>query len=189
MTRYWAGNKQVQAWGLKIFKTVILANLAFIVCWIAIESLIEFIKVLNGASILSPFCTADCSPFWMITLFILLNISIIGLLLAIWKAPTGFWLNFLLVLWGFFGVVYISDAWNFSWQPSAYYSAYPDNVPSYMDYITGNLLFWAWGVLGVAQLYLPKHIRKYVIWLHSSIVSIMLIGGILVNLYSYGFGK
>ena len=185
MTKYWAENKQVQAWGLKIFKTVILASLAFAVCWVAIESLIEFIKILKGASILSPFCTADCSPFWMISLFVLLSVSIIGLLLAIWKSPKGFWFNFLLVSWGILGLMYISDAWDFSWQPSAYYSAYPGNVPTYTDYITGDLIYWAWCVIGVGQLYLPKRIRKYVIWGHSSVAFIMVIRAILMNLYSY----
>ena len=189
MQKYWAENKQVQAWGLKIFKTIILASFALVVCWIAIESLIEFIKILKKASMLSAFCTAECNPFWMFTLFILLNISIIGLLLAIWRSPKGFWFNLLLVLWGFLGVMYISDAWDFSWQPSSYYSAYPDNVPTYIGYITRNLLYWGWCVMGIVQLYLPKRIRKYVIWTHSSVVIIMAVGKILINLYSYGFGK
>ena len=184
MTKYWAENKQVQAWGIKIFKIVILGTLALLVLYIGIEAWIDFIKLADARFVPARYCTIDCSVFWMITLFGLLSISIIGLLLAVWTAPKGFWLNFLLVVWGFLGVMYISDAWEFSWQPGGYYGAYPDNVPTYMGYITRNLLYWIWCVVGVAQIYLPKRIRRYVMWAHCSITAIMIVGGVMINMYT-----
>ena len=185
MQKYWAENSRVQKWGLTIFKSIILGSLAISVCYIGVVSLIDFIKLSNNHLVADSFCAGECSPFWIIFLFLLLSVSIVGVVVSVWKAPKGFWLNFLLVLCGILGVIYMEDAWAFSWQPGSYYSAYPDHVPTYMGYITRNLLYWIWCVIGVGQIYLPKRPRNYIMWTYVSISAIMVVGGLIINMHSY----
>lgn len=177
MQKYWAANKQVQTWGFRIIKFIVLGSFAFVVCYVTAESLIDFLKLSYIDFRPVRFCSTDCSPFWMISLFILLVVSSVALLFAIWKAPKGFWLNFLLVFWGFFGLMYLEDGWSYSWQPKVYSWTLLDGI-NYTEYVNRNLLIWMWAALGVAQIYLPKRVRKYVIGAHCSILGIMMLAGV-----------
>ena len=177
MQKYWAENKQVQAWGFRIIKTIILGSFGLLICAFAIETVADFIKLVRNSSVVVPQCTPDCNFFVTVSLFCLLCLYQIGLLIGLIKCPKGFWLNFLLVFWGISGLMYLEDGWAYSWQPQSYSWTLLDGR-SYMQYINRSLIGWMVAVIGVSQIYLPKRVRKHVIWCHSGVVGLIgLIGG------------
>ena len=85
------------------------------------------------------------------------------------------------MFWGFFGLVYLEDAGSYSWQPLSY--SWNLELMTYAQYIRRGLFVWAWAALGVAQLYLPKRVRKYVIAAHCSLTGIMMVGGLIREIF------
>ena len=63
MTKYWAGNKQVQTRGFRIIKMLILGSFGILVCAYAIETVADFIKLIRDPSVLELYCTSDCDFF------------------------------------------------------------------------------------------------------------------------------
>lgn len=180
MKKYWAENQQVQKWGFLVIKTLVLGSFGIVICEIARETISDFIPLFRNPSLMVPYCTPDCNISWMVGLFGLLCVYEIGLLIGLLKCPKGFWLNFLLVFWGFLGLMYLEDAWQYSWRQKEYSWTFLEGF-SYSDYIGRNLIFWAWAAIGVLQVYLPVRVRKYVIGTHAGILLLLgLFGGIMV---------
>ena len=182
MQKYWTENKQVQTWGLRIIKTIILGSFGILVCAFAIETVPDFISLIRNPAVLEPYCTSDCNFSVTVGLFCLLSLYQVGLLLGLIKCPKGFGLNFLLVFWGFIGLMYLEDAWQYSWQQKTYTWTFAEGI-SYKDYIGRNLIFWMWSAIGVLQVYLRPPIRKYVISTHCAILGIMFLIGAIMNLF------
>lgn len=179
MKKYWAENQQVQKWGLLIIKTLVLVSFGIVICEIARETIGDFIAIFRNPSLLATYCTPDCNVSWMMGLFGLLCVYEIGLSICLLKCPRGFWLTFLLVFWGLIGLMYLEDAWQYSWQPKAYTWTFIEGI-NYVQYIGKNLIFWMWAALGVLQVFLPVRVRKYVISFHTGIVGLLLcVGGIM----------
>lgn len=183
MKKYWAENKQIRRWSFLIIKTLVLGSFGLLICANINENMTGFIAILRNPSWLMSSCMGDCNFPWVLGLFGLLCAYEIGLLICLVKAPKGFWLNFLLVFWGLIGLLFLMDAWQYSWQPKEYTWTFAEGI-SYSGYIGRNLLFWMWCAIGVLQVYLPSRVRKYVISSHLGILLLIgLIGGILTLIY------
>lgn len=181
MQKYWAEGPRVQAWGFKIAKILVLGSFALFILAILISELGQFVKISQDMSLRTRFCTAECSFTLTKILFASFCVYSIGLLLALLKSPKGFWLNFLFVFWGIVGLIMISEAADFSYNPLSYPCV--DCHRSYMGYIVRNVLMWLWAVLGVAQVFLPLNRRKWAVWTHTGIILLFALAkGILLLL-------
>ncbi len=120
MPRYWVENKQIQTRGFRVAKIFILGCFGMLICVFGAEALFEFVGILRNRPLVAQYCTTDCNFYLTMGLFFLLCVYDIGLLVGLIKAPKGFWLNFLLVFWGLSGLIFLQDAWQYSWQPKVY---------------------------------------------------------------------
>ena len=110
-------------------------------------------------------CGEICETGWITLSGIIACLGTLGVVVSCLKPPKGFWFCFLVIFWGIVAAVSLEDIFSYALNPAVY--PYPLRGLDYVKYILFGISVGVWGLLGVAQVYLPKRVRRYVISVHT----------------------
>lgn len=110
-------------------------------------------------------CGELCKTGWITLSGIIACLGALGVVVSWLNPPEGFWFCFLVIFWGIIAGVCAEDTFSYALNPALY--PYPLDGLNYAKYILFGIGVEVWGLLGVAQVYLPKRVRGYVISVHT----------------------